>query len=163
MEEKERGNCCMYIESVIHQLRFSVDSVIYMIDCLSDDDLHYRPVENKKSIGELVQHLCELISADLLISSDATKIEMDEFYDSVKCHTIVDLKDLLLNGMEKLIKTYELYNEEDLMQKKSSYWGVEYTRFEWILEILVHFTHHRAQLHTLIVMKNGDMQVSLFE
>ncbi len=153
----------MYVESVIHQLRISVDSVIHMIDCLSDDDFNYRPIVNKKSIGELVQHLCELIEADLLISSGATKLEMEEFYESVKCHTIVDLKALLLNGREQLNKIYKLYNEEELMQKMSSYWGVEYTRFEWLLEILVHFTHHRAQLHTLIVMKNGDIRVSLFE
>lgn len=153
----------MYIESVIHQLRFSVNSVVHMIDSLCEEDLHYRPMVNKKSIGELVQHLCELIEADLLISSGATKIEMEEFYHSVKCHNIVDLKALLSNGIEQLTKTYKLYNEEELKQKKSSYWGVEYTRFEWLLEILVHFTHHRAQLHALVVMKNGDMQVSLFE
>lgn len=153
----------MYIESVIHQLKFSVDSVIHMINCLSDDDLHYRPMVNKKSIGELVQHLCELIQADLLISSGATRLEMEEFYTSVNYHSIVDLKALLSRGIEQLINTYKLYNEEDLKQKKSSYWGVEYTRFEWLLEILVHFTHHRSQLHTLIVLKKGDMKVSLFE
>ncbi|MEH6938544.1 DinB family protein [Bacillus sp. JJ664] len=153
----------MYVESVIHQITYSVDSVIQIIDCLSEEDLHYRPVENKKSIGELIQHLCELMAADMLISNGATKIEMETFYESVKCHSIVELKALLLRGREQLINTYRLYNEEDLMQKKSSYWGVEYTRFEWLLEILVHFTHHRAQLHTLVVLKNSDMQVSLFE
>jgi len=153
----------MYVESVIHQLSFSVDTVIQIIDCLSDDDLHDRPMANKRSIGEVVQHLCELIVADLFISNSATKKEMDTFYESVKCHTIVELKALLLRGREQLIYTYNLYNEEELMQKKTSYWGVEYTRFEWLLEILVHFTHHRAQLHTLVVLKNGDMRVSLFE
>ncbi|GGI14677.1 DinB family protein [Gottfriedia solisilvae] len=153
----------MYVESVIHQLSFTVDTVIQIIDCLSDDDLNDRPMANKRSIGEIVQHLCELMAADLFISNSATKKEMDTFYESVKCHTIVELKTLLLRGREQLINTYNLYNEEELMQKKSSYWGVEYTRFEWLLEILVHFTHHRAQLHTLVVLKNGDMRVSLFE
>jgi len=153
----------MYVESVIHQISFSVDSAIQIIDCLSDGDLHDRPLAHKRSIGELVQHLCELMAADLLISNGATKIEMETFYESVKCHSIIDLKALLLRGRDQLINTYSLYNEEELIQKKSSYWGVEYTKFEWLLEILVHFTHHRAQLYNLVVLKNGDLRVSLFE
>lgn len=153
----------MYVENVIHQLKISVSSVIQIIDGLSNDDLNFRPIENKKSIGELVKHLCELIDADLLISNGATKEEMNRYYESVKCLTIDDMKSILLKGMDHLVKKYNLYNEDDLKETVSSYWGVEYTRFEWLLEILVHFTHHRAQLHTLVVLKNGDVQVSLFE
>ncbi|WP_088044019.1 DinB family protein [Bacillus sp. EAC] len=153
----------MYIENVIHQLRFSVESVLHMVNRLDHNDMNFRLLEEKKSIGELVQHLCELIEADLLISKGTLKEEMNQYYQSVNCRSIDEMKKLLTSGLKSLESEYSILTEEELAKKVSSYWGVEYTRFEWLLEILVHFTHHRAQLHMLISMKYRDLNVMLFE
>lgn len=153
----------MYIENVIHQLRFSVESVLHMVNRLDHDDMNFRHLEEKKSIGDLVQHLCELIEADLLISKGASKVEMNKYYQSVNCHSIDEMKKLLTSGLNHLESEYSILTEEELAKKIPTYWGVEYTRFEWLLEILVHFTHHRAQLHMLITIKYRDLNVMLFE
>lgn len=153
----------MYIESVINQIEYAVKTVVKMIDEIDLDDLNFRPISNKKSIGELVQHLCELIEGDLLISKGATKDEMNTFYSLSKANSLDEMKNLLMRGFNFIKIEYLRMDEENLMKVVTSYWGVKYTRFEWLLEILVHFTHHRAQLHTLMVHKNNDFNISLFE
>jgi uncharacterized damage-inducible protein DinB len=153
----------MYVKSVIHQLRFSVESVLQLINRIEPVDLDFRIHEEKKSIGELVQHLSELIEADLLISKGTSQEEMNLYYESNKCHSIEDMKNLLKKGFSYLESVYLIMNEEELKEEIESYWGVKYSRFEWLLEILVHFTHHRAQLHMLMVQKYKNVNVSLFE
>ncbi len=152
----------MYIENVIHQLSLCVKSVLEMIDLINEEDLKFRPVEDKKSIGELVQHLCELIGADMEIMSGVSQEMMVNYYTEVECKSLVDMKRLLQKNFHELKEFYFNMKENDLVEKTTSYWGLQYSKFEWLLEILVHFTHHRAQLHMLLVQKKGDINIALF-
>ncbi|PET56791.1 damage-inducible protein DinB [Bacillus sp. AFS001701] len=152
----------MYIENVIHQISLCVKSVLEMIDLINEEDLNFRPVEEKKSIGELVQHLCELIGADIEIMSGASQEIMVKYYTKVECKSLVEMKSLLQKNFHELKEFYFNMKEKDLVEKATSYWGLQYSKFEWLLEILVHFTHHRAQLHMLLVQKKGDINIGLF-
>ncbi|MEE6452028.1 DinB family protein [Gottfriedia acidiceleris] len=133
-----------------------------MIDLINEEDLNFQPIEDKKSIGELVQHLCELIGADMEIMSGASQEMMVHYYTLVECKSLVEMKSLLQKNFHELKEFYLNMNENDLVAKTTSYWGLQYSRFEWLLEILVHFTHHRAQLHMLLVQKKGDINIALF-
>ncbi|WP_179887233.1 DinB family protein [Bacillus sp. AFS088145] len=133
-----------------------------MIDLINEEDLKFRPVEDKKSIGELVQHLCELIGADMEIMSGVSQEMMVNYYTEVECKSLVDMKSLLQKNFHELKEFYFNMKENDLVEKTTSYWGLQYSKFEWLLEILVHFTHHRAQLHMLLVQKKGDINIALF-
>ncbi|WP_088013877.1 DinB family protein [Gottfriedia acidiceleris] len=152
----------MYIENVFQQLSLCVKSVLEMMDLINEEDLNFRPVDDKKSIGEVVQHLCELIGADMEIMRGASKEKMVQYYTLVKCKSIVEMKSMLQKNLHELKDFYFNMNEEDLVEETTSYWGLQYSRFEWLLEILVHFTHHRAQLHMLLVQKKGDINIALF-
>jgi uncharacterized damage-inducible protein DinB len=152
----------MYIENVIHQLSLCVKSVLEMIDLINEEDLNFRPVKDKKSIGELVQHLCELIGADMEIMSGVSQEMMVNYYIEVECKSLVEMKSLLQKNFHELKEFYFNMKEKDLVEKTTSYWGLQYSKFEWLLEILVHFTHHRAQLHMLLVQKKGDINIGLF-
>ena len=56
------------------------------------------------------------------------------------------------------------FNEEELHQEMTSYWGTTYSRYEWLLEIIAHLYHHRGQLHSILVHCYGmDLNVQLFE
>ncbi|WP_158095022.1 DinB family protein [Gottfriedia luciferensis] len=143
-------------------MSFSVDCVLEMIDLIDDQDLNFRPVDDKKSIEEVLQHLCELIGADLEIMSGANQEEMANYYKAVKCKTVDGMRGLLLKNLFQIKETYLNMKEDDLFVKVTSYWGLEYSRFEWLVEILVHFTHHRAQLHMLLVQKKGNINITLF-
>ncbi|MDN4606438.1 DinB family protein [Sporosarcina highlanderae] len=160
-KEVERNQ---YIETVLHQIHIAVKSTIEIMDKLDTRDLEIRPTENKFSIGQLIAHISLICKADLLISAEASEEEMRNFYSSNALHSIAEMKEALLSNFALLENRYLSYTEEELMQKMASYWGVYYTRFEWLLEISSHLYHHRGQLHAMLVhCVRKDPEVALFD
>lgn len=153
-----------YVKTALNQISIAVRSIADMMDKLELSDLVIQPTENKFSIGQLVAHISLICKADLLISDEASEEQMSTFYSSNHLQTLPEMKDALLANFALLEKRYFEYTEEELMQTTTSYWGVSYTRFEWLLEISSHLYHHRGQLHAMLVHCVGkDPEVALFE
>ena len=153
-----------YVEATLHQLSVAIQSIVDIMDKLEPSNLQIQPTENKLSIGQLLAHMSLICKADLLISEEATVEKMSEFYSSKSLLSIAEMKEALLSNFALLENCYLDYTEEELMQTTTSYWGVSYTRFEWLLEISSHLYHHRGQLHAMLVHCVGkDPKVALFE
>ncbi|MGM9986010.1 MAG: DinB family protein [Bacillaceae bacterium] len=154
----------LYCQSAFHQLHVAVQTIVQMIDKLLEEDLQYRPTANKQSIGELLAHIATLCKADWLISSGYSKKEMDEYYTSLQLNTLEKIKEALLTHVDELEIIYFQYNEAQLNEQVTAYWGVTYSRFEWLIEIVAHLYHHRGQLHAILVHSyKKDPAISLFE
>lgn len=154
----------MNYESVIHQIEVAVNTIIKIIDNLSDEDLQKRPTPNKYSIGELLEHIAVICEADWRISNEATKEEMEDFYSGVSYKTLNSIKEGLLINFNTLKNNYKKLSQDMLFTETSSYWGLTYSRFEWLLEIMAHMYHHRGQLHAMLVhCYNQEPGISLFE
>ncbi|WP_048602140.1 DinB family protein [Rubeoparvulum massiliense] len=152
-----------YVHAVIHQLEVANLTIDQMISLLDPKDFNVRLAQNKRSLGELVNHLVLIYHADLLIADGASETEMNQFYAQRKINSIEEMRSTLHAGFEALKERYRGYSNEQLMELTSSYWGVSYSRFEWFLEIIAHIYHHRGQLHTLLVNLGTDLHISLFE
>ncbi len=154
----------MNYESVIHQIEVAVNTIIKIIDNLSEVDLQKRPTPNKHSIGELLEHLAVICEADWRIANGASKEEMDDFYSGVSYKTLESIKQGLLTNLKALKNNYRNLSEEELLTETTSYWGLTYSRYEWLLEILTHVYHHRGQLHAMLVhCYNQDPGIPMFE
>ncbi|OPA74599.1 hypothetical protein BVG16_22805 [Paenibacillus selenitireducens] len=153
----------MMVASVLHQIRLANESILTMCEQLRDVDLSKRPHGEKRSIWELLTHLAVLCQADLLISNEATSIEMTKFYDSHSFHSLDDIMEGLRKNYEDLVAEYTPLNNEQLAAYTTSYWGVRYSKYEWLLEILGHLYHHRGQLYTMLTYEQVTVRVSLFE
>ncbi|MBZ9536981.1 DinB family protein [Cytobacillus oceanisediminis] len=153
-----------YTASALNQIEIALKTIIEMIETLKEADLQQRPASNKRSIGELLEHIAVICRADLLISNGATQKEMAEYYSSVSLKSVKDVKDAIAYNYEILKDSYRNITESELQERTTSYWGATYTRYEWLLEIVAHIYHHRAQLHTLLVYCYGkDLNILLFE
>lgn len=153
-----------YVKSALNQISISVRSITEIMDKLSPSDLDIQPTDNKFSIGQLVAHISLICQADMLISDEASEEQMSTFYSSKQLQNISEMKEALLATFALLEKRYLEYTEEELVQTTTSYWGVSYTRFEWLLEISSHLYHHRGQLHAMLVHCVGkDPEITLFE
>ncbi len=153
-----------YTASALNQMEIALKTTIEMIETLEEDDLQKSPANNKRSIGELLEHIAVICKADLLISNGATQKEMTEYYSSVSLKSVEDVKDAIAYNYEILKDSYRILTESELQERTTSYWGATYTRYEWLLEIVAHIYHHRAQLHTLLVYCYGkDLNILLFE
>lgn len=154
----------MHSESVLHQIEVAVKTIIEIIDKLEEADLQKRPTANKQSIGELLEHIAVICEADWHISNGATKEEMENYYSKVSYKTLEALKEVLLTNFKSLENNVRLLSEEELKRETISYWGLTYTKFEWLLEILVHMYHHRGQLHAMLVhCYQKDPKILMFE
>ncbi|MEB9972517.1 DinB family protein [Bacillus cereus] len=152
-----------YVTSVLNQLEILVESISSIIYQLKEEDLQVQPIATKRSIGELLKHISVICKAHYLILNNASKEEMDKFYDSIMLCTLLDIEQQLVENFIFLKDNISKYKEEELIEQTTSYWGVTYTRYEWLLEIVIHISHHRGQLYTMLNHYRKDLKVQLFE
>ncbi|MCA0985018.1 DinB family protein [Halobacillus yeomjeoni] len=154
----------MYCQSAFHQIEIVIASISEMIGQLEEEDLSLRPTKGKRSVGELLEHIALIPAADGKIIEEASKEEMESFYKSMHLENKNEILDHLFEHFSILKTQYENYTEEDLQSETTSWWGVTYTRYEWLLQIAAHMYHHRGQLHAMLVHAfNKDPEVILFE
>ncbi|WP_419884014.1 DinB family protein [Peribacillus sp. B-H-3] len=149
--------------SVLNQLRIAVHSAKEMLKQTPENTMDWKPAEGKRSIREMFVHLSLLCEADLLISQEAALEHMQEYY---KQHQLF-YKDEILASFDRTFECLSIkisaYNEDDWKRETTSYWDVCYPGYEWLLEILGHFYHHRGQLHAFLTIKGCHINVSLFQ
>ncbi|MCM3387855.1 DinB family protein [Ureibacillus chungkukjangi] len=154
----------MDYKSILHQIEIAVNTIVQMIEKLEDVDLQKRPTPNKQSIGELLTHLAVICEADWRNSNEATESQMTAFYSENAYTTLQSIKDVLLTSFQALKDNYSGLSDEELIEQTTAYWGITYTRYEWLLEIMAHIYHHRGQLHAMLVhCYSKDPKIMMFE
>ncbi|RPJ95361.1 DinB family protein [Rummeliibacillus sp. TYF005] len=150
-----------YVQKTLYQIQFIVNSINELFSHVETKDLKFCPVEGKRNLGQLCSHLSLICSADLQILQESSLEEMDVFYSKNVAYTKEEWSIALKQGYKDLKNYYS--SIDDLTEETSSYWGTTYSYFEWLLEILVHLQHHRAQLHQYLLLLKGNVKVTLFE
>lgn len=153
----------IYIQSILHQLEVANSTIFHMIDQIDEDLLDIKPNENKRTIRELLAHTAVIYRADLLIMEGASQAEMLEFYQQNNPYTKEEIKEALNHNYQSFFKYLKSISDDELLTIQTSYWGVSYSRFEWIVEVVAHIYHHRGQLHTLLIQRNFEPNIPLFE
>ncbi|PQZ53992.1 MULTISPECIES: DinB family protein [Bacillus] len=153
----------MFVQSALHQLKVAIDSSIHMINQCNENDLKIRPIQDKRSLFVMCTHLSLICHADLLILNGITEKELHTFYIEHTPKTIAQMQKTLTEGYNLLSKTFLSYSNEELSEVMTAYWGISYSRFEWLLEIVAHLYHHRGQIHILLCEHIHDPKISLFE
>lgn len=104
-----------------------------------------------------------IFHADLLILNGITEKDLHTFYIEQTPETITQIEQTMIQGYDLLSKTFLSYSNEELAEIMTAYWGISYSRFEWLLEIVAHFYHHRGQIHILLCEHIKDPCIPLFE
>ncbi|WHY73858.1 DinB family protein [Fictibacillus enclensis] len=151
------------IKPILHQLEIANRSILNLIDSMEASDLDISLGENKRNVKDLLTHISMIYKADVFIMNEAGQKEMEKFYSKHNPKTPREIKELLISHFEYLKDSIRHYREEDWLVVTTSWWGVSYSRYEWMLEILAHIYHHRGQLHTALSMNGKDLAVPLFE
>lgn len=154
-----------YCAGIFRQLNAAADTVVSLMRVFEPADLEVRPTPGKHSVGELLVHLSVLCAADYRIGSGASLKEMEIFYaESEPLRTLPAIERALRLNVANLERQVSLLTDEQLSGVTTSYWGARYSRYEWLVETLAHFYHHRGQLHAMLVHSLGkDPGVPLFE
>jgi len=153
----------MVVQSALHQLKVAVDTSIQMLMQYKEDELKIHPIHSKRSLFEMWAHLSLICHADLLILNGITEKQLHTFYKEQTPETITQMQQTMIQGYDLLSKTFLSYSNEQLAEMKTAYWGISYSRFEWLLEIVAHFYHHRGQIHILLCEHMKDPNIPLFQ
>jgi uncharacterized damage-inducible protein DinB len=155
----------VYCKGVFKEMDLAVNSIIKLIDTLSEEDLRIKPTEGKWSIGELLAHMSVLCKADFLIGAGASEEDLDRFYEEAEPEqNRKAITESLINHYSYLKDGIARLKEEELLQETTSFFGVVHSRYEWLLDTQAHLFHHRGQLHSMIVhVLKQEPKVQLFE
>ncbi len=153
-----------YCAGCLHQIEVALQKTLDIMQFLKDEDLSFRPTPGKMSIQELLAHIATICKTDYYISLGYSEKEMTDIYEEIQLASLEKMKTEMKTSFAMLKQAYEHYTDEELQQSVTSYWGVSYTRFEWLVEITAHIYHHRGQLHTVLTHCYGkDYNLVLFE
>ncbi|MFE8699223.1 DinB family protein [Cytobacillus sp. FJAT-54145] len=152
-----------YVKAVLHQLEVANDSILKIIDTINEVEIDEEILEKKRTVRQILSHIALIYKADFFIMSGASKVEMDRFYESSTPHSLLEIKEALVENFQFLYTNISRFSEEDFLTPMTSWWGVTYTKYEWLIEIVGHVYHHRGQLHTILIAKGHEIKVPLFE
>ncbi|MDZ5473035.1 DinB family protein [Bacillus sp. 31A1R] len=153
----------LYVKSIFHQLQVANESLLELMGQIDVNLLDEKTDENKRTIRELLAHIVVIYAADYYIMEGSTQEEMNDFYKNHIPYSIEEMRLELDRNFNFLREQVSTFSEQDLTELKTSWWGVTYSRFEWLVEIVAHIYHHRAQLHTMLIEIGTHPQVRLFE
>ena len=125
----------LYCIGIVKQMDMAIDSVVKIMQTLSDEDLNIKPTEEKWSIGELLAHMSVLCKVDFLIGLGVSEEEIDRYYEETEPE--MDLKSIT----NTLIGNYSFFRERlaeldemELLRETTSFFGVVHSRYEWLLD-----------------------------
>ncbi|MBB6454133.1 putative damage-inducible protein DinB [Salirhabdus euzebyi] len=153
-------------DHLLDELYVAVRTSKKLIIKIEQKDWNYRPKENMRSLIEVTHHLVSIPLADLkcllqeksedeykLIEQQVAPIRETEQLAQVFEHNYQTLKDY-----------FHSMNEDDLMNKVTKpfyYQEGGYVQIKWLMEILTHTFHHRAQLFNYL--KELEYDVNMFD
>jgi uncharacterized damage-inducible protein DinB len=123
----------------------------------------FRPADNMRTFLELANHLVQISHVDLAILQEKSEKEIRELEKKLSAQNVAELTHVLEEGYH-LLKSYFLsLSEEEFLNKETKAFYAEkgMTQAKWLVEIVTHAFHHRAQLFTYL--KQTNHEVNMFD
>jgi len=138
-------------EHLLRELQNVGRSVERLFSLLPADRLEWRPQENMRTLLELANHLAQVPSVDLKILQGAAQPEVQGLERALTRGDAGALTEVWRHGVEAVAAYYgPLTAERFMTETGKAFYGHEATLSEWLLEIITHTYHHRAQLFTYL-------------
>ncbi|ANA81161.1 DinB family protein [Paenibacillus glucanolyticus] len=150
---------------LFEELEHIVKTTSNLIAKISAEDWDYKPAHNMRSLQELVHHLVSVPAADLLILQENSEEQIRELEASIAADG--GDKDKLMVWMNRGLADVKSYmsglTDEEFMQKKTKPFYLEHgsTQAKWLIEIVTHAQHHRAQMFNYL--KAQGYEVNMFD
>ncbi|UZJ80906.1 DinB family protein [Fictibacillus sp. KU28468] len=151
-------------EMLLEELDLIVRTSTNLIGKISTNHLDYRPRDNMRSLHELVLHLVSVPSTDLLILQEKGEEEVRELEAKAAAdHEPEQWIARMKNGLKDVRSYMEQLPDEEFLQKKTKPFYLDHgtVQAKWLIEIVTHAQHHRAQLFNYL--KQQGYEVNMFD
>lgn len=151
-------------QMLFEELELIVRTASNLIIRISPEDLDFRPAANMRSLQELAIHLVSVPYVDLLILQENAEPVIREAEQGIEAEGSPEGWVNRMKSGAASLKTYmESLSEEDFLHRTTRPFYLEHgtAQAKWLIEIVTHAQHHRAQLFTYLKIKGYD--VSMFD
>lgn len=151
-------------EHLYHELEVVSRTTKELLAKVKTEDWSYRPHENMRTLLELVHHLVLVPKTDLAILQEKSQEEVHQL--NISLEGVNDLDQLgnhLAEGVQALKKYMNGLSDEEFLNKETKAFYLESGKKQaaWLVEIVTHAFHHRAQFFTYL--KQLGYPVSMFD
>lgn len=147
---------------LFEELALIINTTARLIRKISAEDWTYRPSENMRTLLELVQHLVAIPAVDLLILQEKSREEVGSLeVIFARDRDPESLINRMMQDVDKLKAYMEAWSDEDFLYKKTTPFYLPHgtEQAKWLIEIVTHAQHHRAQLFTYLKIKGYDVNM----
>ena len=143
---------------LLNELEWITGNCCRLFDLLKQDDYGYTPLAGTRTILELANHLCQLPQIDLRIIQGKSGVEIEELEKSLWREHPKAMAGVMREGADDLRKFMENLSLDDYENGSgTAYFGRTQTYCRWLLEVVTHCYHHRAQLFMYMKLKGYDV------
>lgn len=150
------------VNDILKQMEFVTETVLELFKLVDKEIQHATPINGKMSVWEVCSHLSQIPGADLRILKGYSNQQMSCYYQETKSSTLEEMGKKIIKGLSEIKVYYTNIPDEELTRTIKTYWGAEYSKMEWLIQISNHLAHHRAQLYQYLLYLNQDVQIVLF-
>lgn len=153
------------LEPIFSQIKWQVESLKSLFHHVNLFSMEQEIYPGGRTCRELLNHIVLIPEADYKLAQSASYEEMLQYYHywEKELTTREMLEARLDLSYTILFDAYEELEREALMDKTESYWGTKFSQLEWLLMILTHLSHHRAQLYSFLKMEGERIDAPLFQ
>lgn len=134
-----------------------------LVQRIQDDQWDYRPKEEMRNLKQLVQHLVLVPTQDLLILQESDEQKVYQAAEEIADETNVDkLISVMRKGLEDLREYMNGLSDRDFLEKATRpfYHDHASVQAKWLIEIVTHAMHHRAQVFTYMKQLGHDISMA---
>ncbi|MFD2615414.1 DinB family protein [Paenibacillus gansuensis] len=159
------SNVFIIRDHLLHELEHGVRTTRGVVQRIQPDQWEYRPKENMRTLLELTRHLVMLPATDLAIIREMQGgPEFERIEGDVQGITDAQQLSGLMQEQFEAMKDYFLsLTEEEFLDKytKPFYADQGSVQVKWLIEVVTHVFHHRAQLFNYL--KELGHEINMFD
>lgn len=153
------------LEPIFSQIKWQVESLKALFHHVNLFSMEQEIYPGGRTCRALLNHIVLIPEADYKLSQGAPYEELQQYYQywEKELTTREMLEARLDLSYSILLDAFKELEQEELMMQTMSYWGTKFSQIEWLLMILTHLSHHRAQLYSFLKMEGETIDEPLFQ
>jgi uncharacterized damage-inducible protein DinB len=149
-------------DHLLHELGLAADTAKGLVRLINSEQWNYRPRENMRSLLELTHHLVTTPASDLAIMQEKSETEVHKIEGDIKGVTDPEKLCEVMQQSYEAFKSYiQSLDEEEFVNKstKAFYSDEGKEQVKWLIEVVTHMFHHRAQLFNYLKELGHDVNM----
>lgn len=149
-------------DHLLHELEHGIRTTQKLLSVVKPEDWSYRPKDNMRTLLEVTRHLVMVPATDLVILQEKQGPELDSIEDDIRHVTDPKALGELMQQSYESFKSYMVSLSEDELLHKSTkpfYADQGSVQVKWLIEVVTHVFHHRAQLFNYLKQLGYDVNM----